>query len=108
MQTFTSQRSVSAVKRLSYSGGKGTYSAVSGATYSCYLHALSEKDAAVNAMQWGTAYAAIFELGADIRKADILTIDSVDYTVQGVATYSHGNAPRRTDYIKVLLVLKES
>ena len=103
MLTFTKQHTISAVKRLTYSGGKGTRGTVSGATYSCYLKPISIQEAAVNGMQWGTAYIVILDVGSNVLVNDVITISSQDYTVQGIATYSHGSMVRRTDYMKLLV-----
>lgn len=102
MRTFTTQNSIDAVKRLTYSGtpSKGTLSTVyTGLTG--YLRALDPEAAAVNNMQFGFAFSLITEQGIDIQIGDTLTIDGTDYNVKGVADYTAGN--RRTSYLKFLL-----
>lgn len=103
--TFGNQYTISAVNRMVYSGSpsKGTMIDQS-LTYPCYLRPLSEEEASLNAMQWGTAFIALLDIDAGILKADILTIDGADYTVRGVSTFAPQNSRRQTSYMKLLIV----
>lgn len=106
MRTFTTQNSIDAVKRLTYSGSpsKGTLSTVY-QNLTGYLRPLDAETAAANQMQWGFAFSLITEMGLDIQIGDTLTIDGTDYNVKGKADYTAGN--RRTSYLKFLLTLPQ-
>lgn len=105
MRSFTGQKTVSAISRQTYSGSpsKSTYSSVGTAT--CYLRPLTEEQAAMNGMQYGTSFSAIFETSVDVREADKLTIDGVVYTVRGVVNHDRGFA---TAYKRALLTKPEN
>lgn len=106
MRTFTNNKTVSSVKRLTYSGSpsKGTTSVVY-QNLKGYLRPLSEESSAVNQMQWGTGFHLITEIDSPILTGDILTIDSEIYTVRGQAKHDRG---RQTSYFKYLLVKKQA
>ena len=106
MLFFTSQKVISTVKRLSYSGSpaKGTLSTVA-TNLTGYLRPLSEEDAAASQLQWGTAFTLITELGVNILKGDVITIASQDYTVRGLAVHDRGFF---TTYNKYLLTRPQS
>lgn len=104
MLTFTNQKLITQVKRLSYSGGKGTQSIVMQNLHG-YLRPLSEEQAAVSSVQWGQGFTLITELGSGIIVGDIITIDSQDYTVRGLAVHDRG---RRTAYNKYMVVKPQS
>lgn len=105
MQTFTGQKTISAISRQTYSGSpsKSSYSSVGTAT--CYLRPLSEDQSSVNGFQYGTAFSAIFETSVDIREADKITISSVVYNVHGVVNHDRGF---NTSYKRALLVKAEN
>lgn len=102
MRTFTNNKVISQVKRLSYSGSPsiGTTSVVY-QNLSCYLRPLSEEQAAISGVQWGQGFSIITEIDCPIVVGDILTIDSEIYTVRGLAKHDRG---RGTAYFKYLAV----
>lgn len=93
MHVFTGQKSISAIKRQTYTGDKSAYASVG--TGTGYLRPLNEAQSSVNNVQYGLGFSLILESGVDIREADILTIDSVDYTVQGIVDHDRGAARYR-------------
>lgn len=103
MYTFTSQKSAT-ISRQSYTGSpaKSSFSTVS--TPSCYLRPLTEEQSALNAIQYGLGFSAIFEIGVDVKEGDIVTIDSVPYTVRGVVKHDRGF---RAQYIKAVMFKPE-
>ena len=128
MQYFTSQKLVQDIKRLTYVGNISSYVSISTASYAtdgidndgddlidssdsdldgadlsvkCSLRPLSEIESATNGYQYGTAFNAIFEVFVDIKTNDKITIENVQYTVKGVATFNNGNL---LDYKRVLIV----
>lgn len=105
MLTFTTEKIVTAIKRQSYSGSpaKSTYTSIGTAT--CYLRPLSEESASMNGMQYGLGFSAIFEIGTDIREADKITINDIEYTVRGVVLHDRGFA---TQYLRALLTKPEN
>lgn len=78
------------VKRLAnYSGNKSSYASVSGTILGFFTPAQNYQ--AVQQLGIiGQAYEFTTDGHKDIRVNDILTIDSVDYGVQGVARYRMG------------------
>lgn len=88
MRYFTKQRSITAIKRLSYTGTKATTSSVG--TAEGYLRPLAADEASANSVQFGQAFQLIIETSVDIRVQDRVTIDSVDYLVRGVANHDRG------------------
>lgn len=103
MLTFTNQQSVTAIKRLVYSGtpSKGVLTTVAGATANGYLRPLSEESSAQSGLQWGTGFTLITEVGVDIRVGDVITIASQLYTVRGRADHTRG---MRAQYQKYIIV----
>lgn len=102
MLRFTNQKTISTVKRLSYTNGKGSSSVVY-TNLTGYLRPLSEEQAATNDMQWGIGFTLITEVNSPILTGDILTIDSDTYTVNGMAKHDRGFNAK---YYKYLLTLK--
>lgn len=88
MRYFTNEKTISAIKRLTYTGSKATASSVGTATG--YLRPLSADEASLNGVQHGQAYQLIVETDVDIRPQDRVTISSVDYLVRGVANHDRG------------------
>jgi hypothetical protein len=105
MRTFTGQKTVSAISRQSYTGtpSKSVYASVG--TSTCYLRPMTEEQASVNGFQYGLAFTAIFETSVDVRESDKITIDSVVYTVRGVANHDRGYA---TGYKKCVITKAEN
>ena len=105
MRTFTNNSTVSSVTRLTgYVGNLSQSTTVSGIT-SCYLRPLSETESSANGYQYGVAFNAIFEIGTDIRQQDKITIDGVQYLVQGTTNHDRGFG---TKYVKALMVKPEN
>lgn len=104
MKTFTDQRTISSVSRLTYSGtpSVGTNSVVY-TNLKGYLRPLSEEQSSMNSIQWGFGFQLITEVGIDIQIGDTLTIESNLYTVRGLAVHDRGGT---TAYQKYLLVKK--
>lgn len=102
MLYFTTNNTISAIKRQSYTGGKSSYSSVGSGTG--YLRPLSEEQAQANQMQWGQAFSLIVECAVDIREGDRVVVDSVEYAVKGVANHNRGGL---TAYKKCLLTLPQ-
>ena len=106
MRTFTNQKTISQVKRLTYSGSpsKGTQSVVY-TNLTGYLRPMSEEAAAVSGMQWGTAFNLITETDSPILIGDVITIAGQDYTVRGLAVHDRGG---RTAYNKYALTKSQA
>lgn len=104
MLTFTKNKTVSSVTRMTgYVGNISTSTTITSIT-SCYLRPLSEVESSANGYQFGVAFNAIFENGTDIRQQDKITIEGTQYLVQGVSNHDRGFA---TKYVKALLVKPE-
>jgi hypothetical protein len=103
MQTFTTQKTISAINRQVYVGDKSSYSSVGTAT--CYLRPLNEEQSASNGVQFGLGFSIIVECDVDIREGDKVTIDAVDYTIRGVVNHDRGI---RTSYKKALALKGEN
>ena len=105
MLKFTGEKIVSAITRQTYTGtpSKSSYASVGTAT--CYLRPLTEEQASMNGIQYGTGFSAIFETSVDIREADKITIDSIVYTVRGVVNHDRGS---NTPYKRALLTKAEN
>lgn len=88
MLFFSTQQTISAISRQVYTGNKSTFTSVG--TGTGYLRPLSEEKSAVNGMQFGNGFQLITEVSLDIRIGDKLTINSVDYTVRGMANHNRG------------------
>ena len=104
MKYFTAQHLVSSVTRQLYVGNISSYTAIA-MTVQCSLRPLSETEASNNGFQYGTAYNALFEPSADIRINDKITIETIEYTVKGVAHFNNGNF---LDYKRALIVKPQS
>lgn len=105
MITFTSQKTVTAIKRQTYSGtpAKSVYASIGTAT--CYLRPLNEEQATVGGLQYGLAFSAIFETTVDIKEGDKIIIDSIEYTVRGIVNHDRGF---NTSYKRALLTKPEN
>lgn len=88
MRSFLFQKAITAIKRQTYVGGKSSFASV-GTGYG-YLRPLSETQSSVNGLQYGVGMMLEVSYDTDIREADKVTIDSVDYTVRGVAVHDRG------------------
>lgn len=106
MQRFTGEKTITTITRQTYSGSpsKSAYSTVN-STATCYLRPLTEEQASMNGMQYGTSFSAIFETSIDVREGDKLTISSVVYTVRGVVNHDRGI---NTSYKRCLLMKAEN
>lgn len=91
MRKFLQENIISAIKRQTYTGGKSAYSSVGSGTG--YLRPLSETQSATNNLQYGVGFSLLVENSVDIREADKVTVDSVEYVVNGVATHARGAVP---------------
>lgn len=88
MRYFTKQRTISDIKRLTYTGSKATESSVGAGEG--YLRPLAADESSLNGVQFGQAFQLIVETSLDIRVQDRVTIDSVEYLVRGVANHDRG------------------
>lgn len=104
MRTFTGQKSVSSIDRLTYTGSKSAFSSVATGV-SCYLRPLTEEQSSMNGMQYGTGFSAIFEVDIDIKEGDRVTIEAEVYTVRGVVNHNRGI---NTQYKRALLMNAEA
>lgn len=102
MLPFTGQKTISAIKRLVYVGDKSSYSSVGSATG--YLRPLNEVENSNAGFQYGNGFSLIIETDVDIREADKITIDSVEYTIKGVVNHDRGGI---TAYKRCLMVKPE-
>jgi len=103
MQTFTSQKTITAIKRQTYASGKSSFASVGTATG--YLRPLNEEQASVNGVQFGVGFNLIVEIDVDIREGDKVVIDSVEYTLRGVVNHDRGGL---TKYKRALMVKGET
>ena len=103
MQTFTSQKIISAIKRQTYVSGKSTFVSVGTATG--YLRPLSEESSSVNGVQFGFGFNLIVETDVDIRENDKVVIDGIEYTLRGVVNHDRGGI---TKYKRALMVKGET
>jgi hypothetical protein len=103
MRRFTSQNTISSVKRLVYSGSprKGVLTD-QGITAPCYLRPLSPEESGQNSLQWGIGYRMITEIGVDVEVGDVITISSTKYTVRGRADHDRGGNTAYQQYLVVL------
>lgn len=89
------------VKRLgAYSGNKSTFASVAGTIYGFFTPMENTQKAASLGII-GQAYEYTTDGTIDIRVNDILTINSIDYGVAGVARFILGSQ----DFLKVTLQL---
>lgn len=86
------------IYRLTQSDDKSSY--VEQGTDIGYLRPLSDRQSSLNAIQYGQGYRLIVENSVDIQVADKITIDSVDYSVKGVASIERGSV----SYISAILI----
>ena len=103
MKRYTTQKTISAIKRQSYVGNISSFTTVG--TGTCYLRPLSEVESSNNGFQYGVAYSVICETSLDIREMDKITIDSTDYLVKGVVNHNRGSY---TPYKRALVVLPQA
>jgi hypothetical protein len=103
VETFTTQKSITTIKRQTYSGEKSSFASVGTAT--AYLRPLDLEQSTNNRVQFGLGFSLIFEVDVDIREGDKVTIDSVEYTVRGVVNHNRGSA--RIQYKKAIITLPE-
>lgn len=104
MRTFTGQKSISSIDRLTYTGSKSEFSSVA-KNVTCYLRPLTEEQASMNGFQYGTGFSAIFEVSIDVREGDRVTIEGEVYTVRGVVNHNRGI---NTQYKRALLMNAEN
>jgi hypothetical protein len=91
------------IKRLgSYSGGKSTYSAVAG-TIPGYFTPTSNSQTGLSLGIIGQAYEFHTDSQKDIKVNDILTIDSVDYGVQGISVFDLGGIRFRKCILQLIV-----
>jgi hypothetical protein len=88
MRFFTGQKTISAISRQTYSGGKSSFSSVG--TGTGYLRPLNEQESSFASVQFGLAFSLIVETGVDIQETDKVTIDSITYVVRGVVNHDRG------------------
>ena len=105
MRTFTNNKQVTSVTRLTGYVGNISQSTTITSITSCYLRPLSETESSANGYQYGVAFNAIFEIGTDIRQQDKITIEGTEYLVQGTTVHDRGFG---TQYVKALLVKPEN
>lgn len=103
MKYFTDNCTISSIKRQVYTGSKSTPTET-GTTGTGYLRPLNEEQAALNGVQYGQAFSLIIECDVDIQESDIITVDTVIYTVVGMANHNRGGY---TAYKKCLLTLPQ-
>ena len=99
--TFLKQNAVT-IKRLSYVGGKGTFSTVG--TTRGYFRPLDESQASANGFQFGQAHVLLVGADVDIRESDTVEVDGQEFTVNGVATHDRLSLKHR----RCLLTLPEN
>ena len=99
---FFLDKSISAVKRQTYTGSKSALTTVTGLTAACYLEAMDSVMAAQSGLEWGKAFNVFTESGVNITESDMITIESVNYTVKGTQDWS-----RLSPSYRLLLVVKE-
>lgn len=104
MLTFTTEKVVNQITRLSGYTGNLSHSTTITSVTSCYLRPLSEIESSNNGFQYGIAHNAIFEVDADVIEGDKITIEGIEYTVKGVATHDRGFG---TQYKKALIIKPE-
>lgn len=105
MRTFTNNKVVTSVSRLTGYVGNLSQSTTITTITSCYLRPLSEVESSANGYQYGTAFNAIFEIGTDIRQQDKILIEGVNYLVQGTSNHDRGFG---TKYVKAVLTRPEN
>jgi len=94
MKYFTKNNIITDVQRQTYSGTSMSTMTTVGITGTCYLRPLNEEQSSVNGFQFGLGFSVIVEVGVDIREGDRVTVDSVNYTIQGVVNHNRGGYPK--------------
>lgn len=98
---FAGYNATATQKRLgAYSGNKASYATVSGASFNGSFQPLDPKMSITLELS-GQGYMFVTNGSADIKANDILTINSVDYHVQGIARYTQASI----DILKCTLTL---
>ena len=106
MQTFTTQKTITNLRRQVYVGDKSAYQIVGSTPFNtCYLRPLNEEQSASNGVQFGLGFSIIVEVDVDLREGDKVTIDSVEYTLRGIVNHDRGGA---TKYKKALALKPEN
>ena len=95
-------KTITAVKKQTYTGNKSTFVTSTGLTASCYLEPLSAEMAAQSGLQWGNSFRVFVDTGTDIDISDLITIATIDYTVKGRSDFDTTGAKHLE-----LLVIKE-
>ena len=81
------------IKRTTYVGDKSSF--VTASTVKGYLRPLSAEEASLNGFQHGQAFMIQVPSAVDLRKGDRVTIESKDYTVEGVANHDRFSLAHR-------------
>lgn len=92
-KTFTSTR-------LTQTGKKSAYGASTSGE--CHFRQMDEQTSSINQIQYGLGFKMTVEGSADILVSDIVTIDSIEYAVQGVKKEAMGSL----EYTEVVLIKK--
>ena len=92
MRTFTNEKKISSIKRQVYTGDKSTFVSVASNKFG-YFRPLTEDQSSVNGLQYGTGFSLMVENSVDVREADRITIDGVEYVCRGVGTHDRGSVP---------------
>lgn len=101
MRTFLDDKDFT-IKRQTYIGNKSSFATVG--TGKGFFRPLDELQASANGFQFGQAFLLKTEVENDVRKTDIIEIDAVEFTVQGVATHDRGSVP----FKRILMTLPEA
>lgn len=102
LETFYTKTAT--IKRQSYTGDKSSLTTV--ATVKGHLRPLDEVQSSANGLQFGQAHALQVPVSTDIKEGDEVTIDSVLYTVKGVAV--HDRPPQTVAHKRALLSLGQT
>jgi len=81
------------VKRLTYSGDKATYGAVS--SFSCHLQQLNKEETNFVGGVYGTMFNMYCALNEDVVVSDEVTIDSKVYLVKAIRDIEFGQNPHK-------------
>ena len=82
------EKDLATVSRLNKVGDTSSYSTVG--TVRGFLKPLSEEQSAVNEIQYGKGFSFTTKKNSDIEASDIITIDGIDYTVNGSVFHPTG------------------
>jgi hypothetical protein len=74
-----------AIKRLTHTLGKSTWSVVGGGVG--FFKAMADEMALINNVQVGQGHVLMVDLDTDIRNTDKIGIDDEDYTVKGISKH---------------------